>query len=224
MGVVDEVVQGTQLVGNVPPTRIFESKFRPAVLTVEQLKSSSFSQRTKNFYSSRSSGDEVDKVVYDKTLEEVKAGWAVGPLELDSLPQHCVLSRRFGLRQPNKIRLIDDLSGSLVNSSAQTEESPKPHTTDVVAAVALELLKNCKSQVLGRAFDLKAAYRQLGIHRDSLWAAYIVVFNPYKRAAEIFQLQAVPFGATRSVFSSLRVARSLWWLGCSQLKFVWSNF
>ena len=140
------------------------------------------------------------------------------------MPNHCVLSRRFGLRQPNKIRLIGDLSGSLVNSSVQSEESPKPRTTDVVAAIALELLKKCNSQVLGRAFDLKAAYRQLGIHPDSLWAAYVVVFNPYKRVAENFQLQAVPFGATRSVFSFLRVAYSLWWLGCSQLKFMWSSF
>lgn len=106
-------------------------------------------------------------MVYDKTLEEVSSGWAVGPLKLEDMPEHCVLSRRFGLRQPNKIRLIDDLSGSFVNSSVQSEESPKPHTTDVVAAIALELLKKCDCQVLGRAFDLKSAYRQLGIHPDS---------------------------------------------------------
>ena len=103
-------------------------------------------------------------------------------------------------------------------------ESPKPHTTDVVASVVLELLKNCKVGVLGRAFDLKSAYRQLGINKDSFWAAYIVVFNPSTRSPEIFQLQAVPFGATRSVFSFLRIAHSLWWLGCSQLKLMWSNF
>ena len=225
LGVVNELIEGTCLVGPVPSTGIFESKFRPADMTVDQLKYSSHAERTRNFYSSRSSGDEeVDKVVYDKTLEEVSSGWAVGPLRLEDIPDHCVLSRRFGLRQPNKIRLIDDLSGSFVNSSLQSEESPKPHTTDVVAAVALELLKKCDRQVLGRAFDLKAAYRQLGIHPDSLWAAYVVVFNPYKRVAEIFQLQAVPFGATRSVFSFLRVAHSLWWLGCSQLKFMWSSF
>ena len=225
LGVIEELIDGTSLVGPAPPTGIFESKFRPADMTVDQLKNSSHSERTRNFYSSRSSGDdEVDKVVYDKTLEEVASGWAIGPLRLEDMPNHCVLSRRFGLRQPNKIRLIDDLSGSLVNSSVQSEESPKPHTTDVVAAIALALLKKCNSQVLGRAFDLKAAYRQLGIHPDSLWAAYVVVFNFYKRVAEIFQLQAVPFGATRSVFSFLRIAYSLWWLGCSQLKIMWSSF
>lgn len=106
------------------------------------MKASSFSDRTKNFHSSRSSGDdEVGKLVYDKMLEQVEAGWASGPFELEDLPQHCVLSRRFGLRQSNTIRLIDDLSGSLVNSSVQSEESPKPHTTDVVASVVLVIVE-----------------------------------------------------------------------------------
>ena len=104
--------------------------------SVEQLRSISFADRVKKIYSSRSSGDdEVDKIVYEKTLEEVSSGWAVGPIPLSDLPQQCVLRRRFGLRQPNKIRLIDDLSGSLINATVQTVESPKPHTTDVVASV-----------------------------------------------------------------------------------------
>lgn len=44
------------------------------------------------------------------------------------------------------------------------------------------------------------------------------------RKPEVFQLHAVPFGATRSVFAFLRIAHSIWWLGCSQLKLIWSNF
>lgn len=222
---VEELTNGTHLVGTVPASGIFETKFKPADMSVAQLRNSSFAERTRNFYSSHSSGDdEVDKVVFEKTLEEVSAGWAIGPLQLKDLPEHCILSRRFGLRQTAKIRLTDDLSGSLVNSTAQTVESPKPHTSDVVASVVLELLKQCKTSILGRAFDLKSVYRQLGINKDSLWAAYVVAFNPTTRSPEIFQLQAVPFGATRSVFSFLRVAHSLWWLGCSQLKLMWSNF
>ena len=224
-GVVDELINGTELVGTVPASGIFGTKFKPADMSVAQLRNLSFAERTKNFYSSRSSGDdEVDRVVYEKTIEEVSAGWATGPFSLEDLPEQCILSRRFGLRQTSKIRLIDGLSGSSVNASVQTVESPKPHTTDVVASVVLELLKHCKTSLLGRAFDLKSAYRQLGIHKDSLWAAYVVVFNPFSRSPEIFQLQAVPFGATRSVFSFLRIAHSLWWLGCSQLKLMWSNF
>ena len=169
MGVVNELIHGTELVGSVPSSGIFEAKLKPAHMTVEQLQSMSFSDRVKILDSSRSSGDdEVDKIVYEKTLEEVSSGWAVGPISLSDLPQQCVLSRCFGIRQLNKIRLIDDLSGSFINSSVQTVESPKPHTTDVVASVVLELRKHCRSEVLGRTFDLKSAYRQLGTHPNSL--------------------------------------------------------
>ena len=104
MGVVNELIHGTELVGSVPSSGIFDAKFKPADMSVEQLQSMSFSDRVKNFYSSRSSGDdEVDEIVYEKTLEEVSSGRAVGPISLGDLPQQCVLSRRFGLRQQNKI-------------------------------------------------------------------------------------------------------------------------
>ena len=57
-----------------------------------------------------------------------------------------------------------------------------------------------------------------------MWASFVVIFNPMTRKPEIYQLKAVPFGGTRAVFSFLRVARSIWYLGASQLDFVWSNF
>lgn len=122
--------------------------------------------------------------------------------------------------------MIDDLNGSLVNATVQTMESPKPHTTDVVVSVVLELLKNCKVGVLGRAFDLKSAYRQLGINTDSLWAAYIiVVFNPSTRSPEIFfnfrQLLLAP-RALSFLFLEWHIAFGGW--GCSQLKLMWNNF
>ena len=139
------------------------------------------------------SGDEeVENAVWTKTLEEVKSGWALGPLGLDQLPEGSALSRRFGL--------IDDLSASMVNATVQTNESPKPHTTDVVAALALEILKSQGPEVLGRAYDLKSAYKQLAISKDSRWAAFVVVFKPVDRRPEVFQLLAVPFEATRAVF------------------------
>ena len=37
-------------------------------------------------------------------------------------------------------------------------------------------------------------------------------------------MKALPFGASRSVYSFLRVAHSLWWLGSVALHFIWSSF
>lgn len=107
-----------------------------------------------------------------------------------------------------------------MNSIVQSFESPKPHTTDVVASILLSLLSCREKNFIGRAYDLKSAYRQLGVQKESLWASYISVFNPRTGKPEIFQLHAVPFGASRAVFSFLRVAHSLWWLGCTALKFL----
>ena len=147
-----------------------------------------------------------------------------GPFEISSLPSDAIINRRFGLKQPNKVRLIDDFSGSLVNSTVQSFESPKPHSTDVIASVVLSLLSCRDKNFVGRAYDLKSAYRQLGVRQDSLWASFIVVFNPMKKVPEVYQMLAVPFGASRAVYSFLRVSHSIWWLGCMALGLVWSNF
>ena len=225
LGVIQEIMEGTKLVGQVPCTGVFDKCFKAASLSVEELVGNSRDVNKKIFHGARSSGDaEVDNTVYEKTLEERDEGWLRGPISFESLPDGSVLSRRFGLKQPNKIRLIDDLSGSFINMTVQTNETPRPHTTDVAASLALGFLERFAGPVLGKTFDLKSAYRQLGISEDSLPFSYIVCFNPRTRQPEVFQMLAVPFGATRSVYSFLRIARCLWWIGCKCLKVCWSNF
>lgn len=225
MGVVQELLGGTSLVGQVPCTGVFDRSFKPASLSVSELLANSPEVNRKIFFSSRSSGDAaVDQTVYEKTLEERDEGWLRGPISFESLPEGSVLSRRFGLKQPNKIRLIDDLSGSFINSTVQSNATPRPHTTDVAASLALGFLEKYNGSVLGKTFDLQSAYRQLCISEDSLPFSYIVCFNPHTRKPEIFQMLAAPFGATRSVFSFLRISKCLWWLGCKCLKVCWSNF
>ena len=103
--VFDEMLAGTSLVGEVPLCGMFEKKFKPADMTVERLQTMSKAEKRKNFYRCCSSGDdEIDAQVYEKTLEEVELGWTLGPISLESLPDTAVLSRRFGLRQPGKVR------------------------------------------------------------------------------------------------------------------------
>ena len=226
VGAFDELVNGTELVGNVPPYGIFEKAFKPAEKTIEQVCKANRSERMLNFYKCSSSGDkEIDEMVYSKTLEEVECGWATGPINAEQLPDGAVVSRRFGLRQPGKIRLIDDMSASGVNQTVQTSESPKPHSADFIAAMLLEVLK-CSGGVslMGRSFDLKSAYKQLAIAQQSLSFAFVAVYNPKKKRAELFQLLAAPFGATRSVFSFLRLSNAIWYIGVKALNIIWSCF
>lgn len=139
------------------------------------------------------------------------------------------MSRRFGLLQGSgdgrKVRLIDDFSASLVNQTTQVSTTPKLHTMDVVAAMLLRISEVAPHfQWTGKTVDLSAAYRQLAIHEGSLSHAYIACYNPFSQRAEVYQLLALPFGATASVFSFLRIVHSLWWLGCTALHICWASF
>ena len=67
------------------------------------------------------SDPDLNRDVWDITMEEVKRGWLQGPLDESKVRQALgplfVVSPRFGLRQADKLRPIDDISISLVNSS-----------------------------------------------------------------------------------------------------------
>ena len=159
--VVSELANGTELVGEVPTYGIFEKTFKPAETTVDSLCKEAKSIKQKHYHSCRSSGDkEIDELVWKKTQEEVELGWASGPIDIANLPADAIVSRRFGLRQPGKIRLIDDLSASNVNQTVQCAESPKPQSIDFVAALLLTILKSSGgAKIQGRSFDLSFLLR-----------------------------------------------------------------
>lgn len=228
--VFDEVTSGIHLAGPAPAVPSFEPCFKPAKVSTEELARSASASRVALLATVRSSGDaEIDATVYEKTVEELSCGWLAGPFEISSLPEEAVVSRRFGIRQgsgeSSKIRLIDDFSASGVNDTVQVENATKLHTLDIAAALCLELLRvPGKDPWLGKTFDLASAYRQLGIAPGSYWVSYIAVYDPATSSPKIFAMRALPFGASRSVYGFLRVAHSLWWLGCKALKLAWSNF
>jgi len=228
--VFDEVVSGTKLSGVVPAVPSLEACFKPAKLTEPELASTARAARIGLLRSVRSSGDPfIDSEVYRKTLEELENGWLDGPHDPESLPEDTVISRRFGILQSSgdasKVRLIDDFSASGVNSTVQVNSCTKLHTLDVAAALILKLLRESHAASwVGKTIDLSAAYRQLGVASGSRWVSFIAVYDPSSRTPKIFAMRALPFGASRSVYSFLRVAHSLWWLGCVALKLPWTNF
>ena len=230
VGVVDEMTEGTTLTGVSPHVSCFEQSFKPAKLTEGDLAACAASSRHAMFRSTRSSGDQfIDEEVHTKTLAEVESGWLEGPIPFDSLPVDAVVNRRFGIKQSSgesvKVRLIDDFSASGVNSSVQVSSMPKLHTLDVVAALSLELSRPPMHEPwMGKTVDLSAAYRQLGISPQSERVSYVSVYNPHLKKPEVYLMRALPFGASRSVYSFLRASHALWWLGCVALGLTWSSF
>ena len=160
------------------------------------------------------------------TLAEVQSGFLTGPIELDQVPPHIPLSKRFGIKQGAKTRCVDDFTRSGINSCAQVSESPKPHTIDIIASLGLSLMRHGPAGVSWkvRTYDLSGAYRQCAVHPDSLQFSYILVAGPGENRSVAFQSRALPFGSVRSVHAFLRVAHSLWAIATSKLLVPWTSY
>ena len=78
--------------------------------------------------------------------------------------------------QSSKVRPIDNYSESQVNDAATITNKCTVDGVDTIAAMASTFVKSLKESgrggtIQGRAFDLKAAYRQLAVRDECLkWA------------------------------------------------------
>ena len=230
-GVSCELKDGVDLIGNVGRTGMLPVKFKPPLCSEEALKKTSKRLRPMLQSNAFGSGDaQIDQTVWDKTLEEVSMGWLEGPLPDSAVPEDAPISRRFGLLQKKgKVRLIDDYSESQVNSCVGTTESPVLHTVDIACALFLiwseyALRHGIKPDLNVRTFDLKSAYRQVGLSAAGKGHAFLKVFCPHSSSYKLFRNTVLPFGAVRSVHAFLRLARALWWLGVVGLKLLWTSF
>ena len=229
-GIADILDKGVPIVGPVQESGHFPKVFKPALITADLLREKSADISSAIIAGTKTSGNkECDDFVYSETTKEVNKGWLQGPLCRSELEAGCSISRRFGLWQKTKYRCIDDFSGSLVNATCSIYESPLLHTIDMSGALLnfwMSLMEDgvSKQQILGRSFDLKAAYRQLFISEGDRKHAYISVYNPATGKPEIFRGVALPFGSVQSVYNFLRISHAIWFLGTTQLMLPWTYF
>ena len=211
-------------------TGMLPLKFTPSLLTEQDLAAQAALRRPLVERDCRSSGEaEVDTKVWKQTIAECERGWLHGPLKAEEVPVGASISKRFGLRQRHKIRLIDDFTESSVNQSSSVLESPTLHTVGIACAVLACWFRNCKalgcsSELQVRTFDLASAYRQVGLCAGGRAVGFIRVYNPTTGQWAYFQAKVLPFGAVRSVHSFLRLARAIWWIGSVACLLTWSSF
>ena len=158
---------------------------------------------------------------------EVEKGWLKGPLAWDEVPVTAPVSKRFGLMQKHRIRLIDDFSESSVNDTVSVAETPKLHTVDIACSALAFWFSQCASTrvepvLVARAFDLSSAYRQVASNESGRNRACIK--GLVSKDWSIFQANILPFGSIKNVHSFLRAARATWWLGVVGCQFFWSSF
>ena len=129
----------------------------------------------------------------------------------------------------SKTRVIDDFSIIGVNDSCSTFNEIDLHVVDTFASVVRQFFeKSGKSGVSGllegKMYDLKSTYRQVPIMQEHMKFAYFSVYNRETGKAQIYRLKTLPFGATHSVYSFLRLSRMLYWIAVKGLKLITTIF
>ena len=137
---------------------------------------------------------------------------AAGPLE------HA-LAKRFGLSQKNKVRVIDDCTIGGLNKTIGVVEKYRIHAMDEISAYLAWMLTYCEKlggpsfQLLGRTFDLKAAYKQFGVSLADRDLLRIAVRDTDSGRVRFLGVTSLPCGAVGSVGGFLRISVAVWFLG-----------
>ena len=230
---VDNIKNGFDLVGEIPSSGVYRKRVKPAALTTEELRRAAKRTRRPIIQSTRGSDDPaVDIGVYQSTLDEMQRGWLHGPCMEHELGDDCTVTRRFGVRQGAKVRPIDNYTESLVNQTTSAGEAISLHSTDVIAAtlalwmsvMSKQDINKPKLDLVGKSYDLHKAYKHSCISDEGLKDAYICVFNPGKKQAELFGQYVLPFGARASVHGFCRTSFGLWIIGVRILKLFYGRF
>ena len=162
-----------------------------------------------------------------ETKVEIDRGW-LKPCDVEDLRQVRV-AKRFPSMQGHKIRLIDDFTAAGVNQTVGMAEKSRVEPADELAANILVTLFRAGGQnelmLVGRTFDLKSAYKQLGVDLEHQGSLRIAQKHPDGDVKYFFfAVQSLPFGATASVSSFPRIAASIKYIGTVGLRLVWTNF
>ena len=215
--------QGFRLTGWMPASGVFPKRLRPPALTKDELLAQS-AYRTPLTVSSIAKGakDDVAKAAWAETKAEIEKGWIFLDSSYD--PLRIILSRRFGLQQRDKTRVIDDGKASGLNLLCGLIEHFTLHGVDVIAATLICLLKLArerKGRLLGKTYDLVSAYKQFPVHDEDRKVLRTGVLNTDTGDVAVFGSNVLSFGATGSVAGFLRISAALWHAGVQGLAIPW---
>ena len=151
------IAEGFPISGWLPESNVFPKETRRPEYDVETVKkmasglNKAILQQTLN-----QDRDETVAATWSSTLEELEKGWVFLDSEagLDSF----LLARRFGLKQREKIRVIDDCTIGGFNRTTGSREKLKLHSIDEMAAYVSWTMSNVTgfstSDWVGRLFLL----------------------------------------------------------------------
>ena len=220
-----DIASGFRISGWMPITGNTSAKLRPPQMSLASLKILAPGlNKTVLSKLARRQDPELEKVVWDETQKEIDSGWVWLTTEISGRS----ITMRFGIRQGEKIRLIDDCTISCLNLTVGLRERFELHTIDKLAAILSCALEKSPASGLkswvGRNYDLKAAYKQYGIHPSDREFVRLAVNRPGCDKPQLLGLNALPFGSVSSVSAFLRVSHALWRIGIVLGKVLWTAY
>ena len=222
-----QIAEGFPISGWLPESHVFPKETRRPEYDVETVKrmasglNKAILQQTLN-----QDRDEAVTATWNSTLEELDKGWVF--LDDESGLDSVLLARRFGLRQRDKIRVIDDCTIGGFNRTTGSREKLKLHSIDEMAAYVSWTMSNVAgfstNDWVGKTYDLTSAYKQFGVSVADRNLLRILTLNPEHGRSVLLGTNSLPFGATGSVNAFLRVSLAIWFIGVRALGLCWTAF
>ena len=248
---VHHLCAGFPVLGTYPKTGVFPPASRVATYQLEDIWRRSHQVREGiSHFRGHADDKELDEAVEKITEDEVAAGWLRGPVspeELDKKLGCWTPSRRFGVRQGDKTRAIDDFAASGINEGLAACESIDPSDLDRIAAnvrAHMEALSvpdqdrseasplaavkrhsaRTQSDLVCRMWDLAAAYRQLARSPKDAACTVIACWSVKQQRHLFFEQLPLAFGASSSVLSFNWIATALCRIVVGLLRLGATNF
>eukprot|EP00438_Fugacium_kawagutii_P001376 Skav232168 [mRNA] locus=scaffold1040:629053:640165:- [translate_table: standard] len=155
VNLIEDLTRGFDLTGELRKSGVFDGHLRPAKVSCDNLRTYAKVSRDSVLKTVGSSGeDELDRGLWEATLKEVGKGFLEGPVEPESMPPDSLLTKRFPVRQTNKIRPIDDYKGEpigLVHCAVPSLLVGRPPRAETSG------FENCKATLQNLLMDRVAA-------------------------------------------------------------------
>ena len=221
------IAEGFPISGWLPESKVFPKETRRPEYDLETVRkmaaglNKAILQQTLN-----QDRDETVEATWKSTVEELERGWVFmdSAADLDSF----LLARRFGLKQREKIRVVDDCTIGGFNRTTGSCEKLKLHAIDEVAAYVSWTMSNIHNfstkDWVGKTYDLTSAYKQFGVSVADRKLLRIWTLNPESGEPVLLGTNSLPFGATGSVSAFLRVSLAIWFIGVRALGLCWTAF
>ena len=144
----EDVRQGFSLTGWMRPSGDMESRLEPPCLSKQDLLRTSGARNQEMWNLCRSTGSaELDDALWQQTAKDVEQGWAELQATSGKPPDSGSLSRRFAVKQGDKVRAIDDFSISLVNRTVVQEKITVMTAADTASPQSLPTFPDQESRM-----------------------------------------------------------------------------